>query len=115
RPDVDRVEPRLRRQGQGVGAPRRRRGRHRRRLGRRAIVDIVDPRLADYADRLTSPHESLLAELSQGTREELGSEGMLTGPVAGRLLQLLVWFGRPQRVLQIGTFSVRSSLSITGA
>src|SRR6266576_7866 len=25
---------------------------------------------------------------------------MLTGPVAGRLLELLVWFGRPQRVLE---------------
>src|SRR5262249_42985912 len=115
RRDVDRVEPRLRRQGQGVGAPRRRRGRHRRRLGRRAIVDIVDPRLADYADRLTSPHEPLLVELSEETREELGSEGMLTGPVAGRLLELLVWFGRPHRVLEIGTFSGHSALAMAAA
>jgi len=78
-------------------------------------VDIVDPRLADYADRLTSPHEPLLAELSEGTRDQLGSEGMLTGPVAGRFLELLVWFGRPQRVLEIGTFSGHSALAMATA
>jgi caffeoyl-CoA O-methyltransferase len=78
-------------------------------------VDIVDPQLADYADRLTSPHEPLLAELSDETREELGSEGMLTGPVAGRFLELLVWFGRPQRVLEIGTFSGHSALAMAAA
>ena len=78
-------------------------------------MDIVDPQLADYADRLTSPHEPLLAELSEKTREELGSEAMLTGPVAGRLLELLVWFGRPRRVLEIGTFSGHSALAMAAA
>jgi caffeoyl-CoA O-methyltransferase len=75
-------------------------------------VDVVDPRLADYAERLTSPHDPLLAELSEATREALGSDGMLTGPVAGRFLELLVWFGRPRRVLEIGTFSGHSALTI---
>jgi caffeoyl-CoA O-methyltransferase len=37
---------------------------------------------------------------------------MLSGPVAGRLLELLVWFGRPQRVLEIGTFSGHGTLSM---
>ena len=35
---------------------------------------------------------------------------MLTGPIAGRLLEMLVWFGQPQRVLEIGTFSGHSAL-----
>jgi caffeoyl-CoA O-methyltransferase len=78
-------------------------------------VDIVDPRLADYSERLTSPHDPLLAELAEATREALGSEGMLTGPVAGRFLELLVWFGRPGRVLEIGTFSGHSALTIAAA
>jgi caffeoyl-CoA O-methyltransferase len=78
-------------------------------------VDVVDPRIAEYADRATSPHEPLLAELSEATREVLGSEEMLTGPVAGRFLELLVWFGRPQRVLEIGTFSGHSALAMAGA
>ena len=40
---------------------------------------------------------------------------MLTGPIAGRLLELLIWFGRPQRVLEIGTFSGHSALAMAGA
>jgi caffeoyl-CoA O-methyltransferase len=78
-------------------------------------MDIVDPRIEEYVERLTSPHEPLLAELSTGTADELGSPQMLTGPVAGRLLELLVWFGRPQRVLEIGTFSGHSALAMAGA
>src|SRR6476659_5467731 len=40
---------------------------------------------------------------------------MLTGPVAGRFLELLVWFGRPQRVREIGTFSGHSALAMAAA
>jgi caffeoyl-CoA O-methyltransferase len=40
---------------------------------------------------------------------------MLTGPVAGRLLELLVWVAQPTRVLEIGTFSGHSALAMAGA
>ena len=78
-------------------------------------MDILDPRIEEYAERLTSPHEDLLAELSEETRGELGFEQMLTGPIAGRFLEMLVWFGRPQRVLEIGTFSGHSALAMAAA
>ena len=63
----------------------------------------IDERLQDYAEQASSPHEPWLAELSQETHRTLGSGQMLTGPVAGRLLEFLVWLGRPQRVLEIGS------------
>jgi len=78
-------------------------------------VDLVDPRIESYAERFSSPHEELLAELSAETASALGSPEMLTGPVAGRFLELLVWFGRPQRVVEIGTFSGHSSLAMAAA
>jgi len=78
-------------------------------------VDIVDPRIEEYAERHSSPHEPLLAELSAQTARELGSEGMLTGPVAGRFLELLVWIAQPRRVLEIGTFSGHSALAMAAA
>ena len=78
-------------------------------------MDIVDPRVEAYVERLTSPHDPLLAELAEETDRSLGSTQMLTGPVAGRLLELLAWFGGPQRVLEIGTFSGHSALSIAAA
>src|SRR3954469_8958201 len=40
---------------------------------------------------------------------------MLTGPVAGRFLELLVWLGQPKRVLEIGTFSGHSALAMAAA
>ena len=78
-------------------------------------MDIIDPRIEGYVERLTSPHEPLLAELSAETADELGSTSMLTGPVAGRLLELLVWVAQPTRVLEIGTFSGHSALAMAGA
>jgi caffeoyl-CoA O-methyltransferase len=78
-------------------------------------MDIIDPRIEEYVTELTTPHDELLHELSEETRSVLGSEAMLTGPVAGRFLEMLVWFGRPTRVLEIGTFSGHSALSMAAA
>lgn len=79
------------------------------------MSDIIDPQLEEYVEQLSSPHDNLLAELSAETARALGSEQMLTGPVAGRLLEMLVWFGQPKRVLEIGTFSGHSALSMAAA
>ena len=78
-------------------------------------MDILDPRIEEYVERWTTPHDELLHELSERTAREIGSEQMLTGPVAGRLLEMLVWLGRPQRVLEIGTFTGHSALSMAAA
>jgi caffeoyl-CoA O-methyltransferase len=78
-------------------------------------VDIVDPRIETYTERVSSPHDPLLAELSEETARELGQAGMLTGPVAGRFLELLVWIAQPRRVVEIGTFSGHSALAMAAA
>ena len=78
-------------------------------------MEITNPRIEEYVERLTTPHDALLAELSEETATSLGATQMLTGPVAGRFLETLVWFGRPQRVLEIGTFSGHSALAMAAA
>jgi caffeoyl-CoA O-methyltransferase len=78
-------------------------------------MEIIDPRIEEYVERLTTPHDSLLAELSAETDRELGSTQMLTGPVAGRFLEFLVWVSQPKRVVEIGTFSGHSALSMAAA
>ena len=45
-------------------------------------MEIVDPRIAEYVERMSSPHEPLLAELSEETRASQTSSAMLTGPGA---------------------------------
>ncbi|HVC86324.1 MAG TPA: class I SAM-dependent methyltransferase [Gaiellaceae bacterium] len=76
---------------------------------------IVDPQIEAYVKRLSSPHDPLLAELSEETARSLGAAEMLTGPVAGRLLELIVWISSPLRVLEIGTFSGHSALAMAAA
>lgn len=71
--------------------------------------------IQDYAERVSSPHDPFLAALSDETRRSLGSASMLTGPVAGRLLELLVWAAQPRRVLEIGTFSGHATLAMAAA
>ena len=40
---------------------------------------------------------------------------MLTGAIEGRLLQFLVWALRPRRVLELGTYSGYSAISMAAA
>src|SRR3954470_6098996 len=79
------------------------------------LMDVVDPRIEEYVERFTTPHDPLLAELSAETARELGLPQMLTGPVAGRFPEFLVWISQPKRVLEIGTFSGHSALAMAAA
>jgi predicted O-methyltransferase YrrM len=72
----------------------------------------IDTRLQDYAESSSSPPDPLLVALSDETRRSLGSEQMLTGRVAGKLLEFLVWTSQASRVLEIGTFSGHATLSM---
>ena len=65
-----------------------------------------------YAEQRTSAPEAYLQRLAEETRESLTSPGMLSGPVVGRLLEFLVWSLQPQLVLEIGTYSGYSALSM---
>ena len=77
-------------------------------------MDITE-QLQDYAEQVSSPHDPLLVELSDETERALGSAQMLTGPVAGRLLEFLVAIAQPRRILEIGTFSGHGTLSMAAA
>jgi caffeoyl-CoA O-methyltransferase len=79
------------------------------------MIDIIDPRIQEYVERLTTRHDQLLSELSDETARELGMTEMLTGPVAGRFLEFLVWVSQPKRVVEIGTFSGHSALAMAAA
>jgi caffeoyl-CoA O-methyltransferase len=73
---------------------------------------IVDPAVETYVEEHTTSPEPALAALAEETREKLSLPQMLTGTVEGRLLEMLVFFGRPQLVLELGTFSGYSALSM---
>ena len=75
-------------------------------------MSFVRDEIDRYAAERTTPPTELLARLAEETRATLECPAMLTGPVEGRFLELLVWGTRAQRVLEIGTYSGYSALSM---
>jgi caffeoyl-CoA O-methyltransferase len=73
---------------------------------------LVSEDIEDYAAAHTTPPEALLAELAEETRATLQSPQMLTGTIEGRVLELLVHGLQARRVLELGTYSGYSSLSM---
>ena len=76
---------------------------------------IVTEEIEEYAEAHTTAPSELLRRLAAETQAELRVPQMLTGPIEGRLLEFLVFAVRPQRVLELGTYSGYSSLSMAAA
>jgi caffeoyl-CoA O-methyltransferase len=79
------------------------------------VSPIVDPEIERYAEQHTTAPDPLLQALAEETRRTLTSPAMLTGPVEGRFLETLVFLSRARRVLEIGTYSGYSALSMAAA
>jgi caffeoyl-CoA O-methyltransferase len=73
---------------------------------------VIVPDIDAYAEAHTTPPEPLLADLAEETRATLDSPQMLTGIVEGRFLEQLVFALQARRVLELGTYSGYSSLSM---
>ena len=73
---------------------------------------IVPDEIEEYAAAHTTPPTELLQALATETRETLRSPQMLTGTIEGRFLELLVFGLGAKRVLELGTYSGYSSLSM---
>lgn len=68
--------------------------------------------LERYIHAHTAPEEALLQELDRETHRRMVAPRMLSGHLQGKLLTMLVRLMRPQRVLEIGTFTGYSALSL---
>ena len=68
--------------------------------------------LERYIHDLSAPEEPLLHELDRETNLRAVAPRMLSGHIQGRLLEMLVRMMRPRRVLEIGTFTGYSALSM---
>lgn len=71
----------------------------------------MDP-LERYIHEHTKPEEELLQELDRETHLRTVAPRMISGHVQGKLLRMLTAIIRPRRVLEIGTFTGYSALSM---
>ena len=77
--------------------------------------DIVPEDLERYAEEHTTPHPELLQRLAAETKATLERPQMLTGTIEGRFLEFLVYMTGSRRILEIGTYSGYSSISMAAA
>ena len=73
---------------------------------------IVEPRVETYAEEHTTPEGELFERLAAETREKTTAPQMMVGRLEGRFLGVLVSGLRARRVLELGTFTGYSSISM---
>jgi caffeoyl-CoA O-methyltransferase len=76
---------------------------------------IVPEDIERYAEAHTTAPGELLARLAEETRATLRSPQMLTGTIEGRVLEFLVFSLGARRVLELGTYSGYSAISMAAA
>jgi caffeoyl-CoA O-methyltransferase len=73
---------------------------------------IVESRVEAYAEEHTTPDGELFERLAAETREKTTAPQMMVGRLEGRFLGVLVSSLRARRVLELGTFTGYSSISM---
>lgn len=73
--------------------------------------DRIDP-LTDYAESLSGPVPDYLEYVERQTYLKTLAPQMMSGRLQGRLLALLSALQRPERILEIGTFTGYASLCL---
>jgi caffeoyl-CoA O-methyltransferase len=68
-------------------------------------MNLIEPLLADYSEKHTSPENKLLATINRQTHLEVLMPHMVSGHLQGRLLAMLSQMIRPECILEIGTFT----------
>jgi caffeoyl-CoA O-methyltransferase len=79
------------------------------------MAGLVPEDIERYVDEHTTAAPEHLARLAAETREQLNAPQMMSGHVEGRLLETLVHISGARRVLEFGTYSGYSALSMAAA
>jgi caffeoyl-CoA O-methyltransferase len=76
---------------------------------------IVDEGVEGYAEAQTTPDGELFERLAEETRAKTTAPQMMVGRIEGQFLATLVALKRARRVLEFGTFTGYSSISMASA
>ena len=76
---------------------------------------IVEPQIEEYAEEHTSPDGELFERLAEETRAKTTAPQMMVGRIEGQFLATLVRLRGAQRILELGTFTGYSSISMASA
>ena len=68
--------------------------------------------LAEYIEQHSSPESDALRKITHSTHLEIINPRMLSGHVQGRVLSMISQMIRPERILELGTFTGYSALCL---
>src|ERR1700741_1629439 len=74
--------------------------------------ELVSILAENYAKHMTSPEEELIGAVGQATIDTHQHAHMLSGQVQGKFLEMISSLLRPNRILEIGTFTGYSALCL---
>lgn len=75
-------------------------------------MDLILPIVQEYAERYSTPEDDLLREVAEFTAKNHPGSHMLSGHLQGKLLEMVSRMVRPNRILEIGTFTGYSALCL---
>jgi caffeoyl-CoA O-methyltransferase len=78
-------------------------------------MNFIDEAVEQYAEQHSAPEDELFQRLAAETREVSELPQMMVGLLEGRFLAVLVRLLRARRVLELGTFTGYSSISMAQA
>ena len=79
------------------------------------MITLNPEGIYEYAVSKTEPREDLLEELYAETAKKMQYWQMICGPLEGRFLKLMVQISQAKNILEIGTFTGYSALSMAEA
>lgn len=72
-------------------------------------------RLEDYVQKHSTPPDALLHDIYRQTNLRTIYPRMISGPIQGKLLEMICHMLQPKRVLEIGTFTAYATISMASA
>jgi caffeoyl-CoA O-methyltransferase len=75
-------------------------------------MEIINPKIMDYAEMHTTLEPELLSDLRRETWLKVVNPRMLSGSYQGRLIALISKMIRPKNILEIGTFTGYATLCL---
>src|SRR6185312_974826 len=76
------------------------------------MIEIINEKANDYATSFSEPTDKLLQEIEEFTLNNHAHSNMLSGPLQGKLLEMLSEIIEPKFILEIGTFTGYSALCL---
>lgn len=75
-------------------------------------MELINELAQRYSEKYTSAEDALLKEVADFTYKNHPHSHMLSGHLQGKLLEMISCMTRPQRILEVGTFTGYSGLCL---